>query len=136
MATTKPCAQCGAAFEAKRSTAKYCSPKCRKRSNRRPPSTKAADRDLPAKLRSIEEAVRAELERLERTETLEGQQAIEISIRMGVLAESGSAVAALSKELSRVMLLVRAGAVTTEDEVAKARRLRDEKLARARASSA
>ena len=45
----KTCAVCSTGFEAKRSAAKYCGDRCRKRSQRRPGGTKAAEvLELPA----------------------------------------------------------------------------------------
>lgn len=121
------CQQCGEPFEAKRSTAKYCSDKCRQRVQRRrndPP---------PAAPVGLVATVRKELEQLGKSESYVGQQALIIAERMASAKETGSAVTSLSQELTRLMATAKAGAPAEEDEVARARRIRDEKRARAQA---
>ena len=56
-----------------------------------------------------------------------GQQALELARRLVSTKDTGSAIAAVSRELDRIMLRVAAGAAQAEDQVASARRRRDEK---------
>lgn len=127
------CAVCGNPFESKRAHAKYCSSTCRSRRSRR--GGAATDTTTVQPL-SMVEVTQAELIRLARLDTVEGQLAMTLAFRLASAAETGSAIATLSKDLSRVMGLLRAGAVTTLDEVEAARQRRDEKLARARQAPA
>lgn len=122
---TVDCNQCGEPFEAKRSTAKYCGGRCRQQARRRatPAEAAAAAPNLPR----IVELVTQELESLKKTDTVLGAQALELALRMTSMRDTGSAIAALSRELDRVMLRLRSGVAKQEDEVASARRRRDEK---------
>ena len=56
-----------------------------------------------------------------------GQQALELAARLASPKDTGSAIAAVSRELDRVMLRLQSGAAKAEDQVAAARRRRDEK---------
>lgn len=119
------CAQCGEEFEAKRSTAKFCGPRCRQQSRRAMPAAKVAptDEGLPP----ILVVTRAEVERLKKVDTVLGQQALELAARLASPKDTGSAIAAVSRELDRVMLRLASGAAPAEDQLASARRRRDEK---------
>jgi hypothetical protein len=128
------CAQCGEAFEGKRRTAKYCSPTCRQRSRRRatPAETEAAlDLELGG---GIVAMTRRELTSLKKLDSVVGQQAMTLAIRMTSGKETGSAIAALSRELTRVLQLARA-AGEVKDPVDEVRERREQKRARARTSS-
>ena len=121
------CAGCGESFEAKRKTAKYCSGTCRTRGNRRadeaPVATSASA--------GLSESTRAELARLRKLDTVQGQQVMVIALRMESLFETGSAVAALSREHSRLMGLLSRDAKVVDpvqaakDEVARKRAQRN-----------
>ena len=129
---TVVCAQCGESFEAVRTTRRFCGPRCQKQSRRAMPRAEA-DRE-PAKVEPPEEGLprilvvtRAEVERLKKTDTVLGQQALELAARLASPKDTGSAIAAVSRELDRVMLRLQSGAAQAEDQLASARRRRDEK---------
>lgn len=118
------CGGCGDTFEAKRKTAKYCSGTCRTRGNRR-------SGEAPAVANGLSESTRAELARLRKLDTVQGQQVMVIALRMESLFETGSAVAALSREHSRLMGLLSRDAKVVDpvqaakDEVARKRAQRN-----------
>ena len=120
------CAACGQPFEAKRSTAKYCGATCRQRARRMPDAAKEA-----APQSSLADVTERELTNANRLDTVPGQQAMALARRLANPAgETGSAVAALSRELSRLLASMQTGKESV-DEVEEARRKRDEKRARA-----
>lgn len=139
------CVQCGDAFAAQRSTARYCSPRCKKQYARTTAAPLTAVADPAGSSGSVggdpagtvEEATRifaatlAELEELGKVETVLGQQALEMARRMTQARDTGSSAAAVSRELDRLMLRVRGSAASGEDQLARARRRRDEKRHRA-----
>ncbi|UGT65316.1 hypothetical protein LTT66_18270 [Nocardia gipuzkoensis] len=103
---------------------KYCSPKCRKDSQRAPelavvPPAAESEPD------PLVEAVRRELEAAARLDTSLGQQALAAAERMG--AASGSAFAALSKELRELMTAATKGAATAVDPIDELKLRRDRK---------
>src|SRR5690242_13088527 len=113
------CEECGEAFEAKRSTAKYCSTRCRTRATRRraegrpapaAPAAPAADarpaQERPRQSEDVPLLVAAtigELAKAERLSTTLGQQAVRLAERMVASSETGAGVASLSKELRATM---------------------------------
>ena len=117
---TRRCVQCGKPFEAKRSTAKYDSASCRARA-----SQGAAPVVLPVlpldegKDLGAVETTRAELTRFGRLDTPLGQHALFLAQRM--VNESGSALAALSREWRATREAAIANAKVTEDPVEKLR---------------
>lgn len=115
---TRECVTCGTPFEAQRSTARYCGEKCKKRTQRSQPS---AAPDV-----GIVEAYRRELAEAGRLDTALGQHVLVLAERMTVLAESGSGIAALSRQLTAAMSEAMKGAAPTSrlDEL---RRRRDAK---------
>lgn len=129
MAVTVTCAQCGEVFEAARATRKYCGDRCRQQARRTVPAEEAET--IEPRLPDLVELTIKELADLGKTDTVLGAQALTLATRMTSSKDTGSAIAALSRELDRVMLRLRAGAQTTEDQVASARRRRDEKRKKA-----
>lgn len=133
---TKVCQHCGNEFEGKRRTAKYCSAKCRKDANnaKRSPTyiepgnlvvAKAAKvADAPRS--TLVEAVEAELTTLGKLDTVLGGQALDLARRMSDPKETGAAVAAISRELRSVMVLV-SREVEVGDDVDELKAKRDEK---------
>lgn len=116
------CATCESEFEAKRSTAKFCSGRCRNVGNRRGRSN-GEDSGLEA-------SVRRELERANTADSFAGQLAIELARRMSSPGETG--ISSLSKELRTVMAAALEGKAPAsgegvEDEIDKARRARERK---------
>lgn len=143
------CATCGENFIAKRSTAKYCSTPCRVRAHRTkevalPPVVKLAtakkqnqgkgrgksppgeDQEEPT---SVEDAVRAELDKAECAGSVMGQAALVLARRLDrPTLDTGSAVSSLVKQLSSTLDAALAAANTVEDPVDEIRRRRDAKL--------
>lgn len=119
------CGTCGTWFVAQRKTAKYCSSTCRVQASRSPAKkTKAKPRRRGP---TFESATRDELKRLGKLSTMLGQQAIVLARRMSDETETGSAIAALSREHSRIMEALGA-TVPPQDEVGSARDRREAKL--------
>lgn len=104
------CAACGVAFEAQRATAKYCGATCRKRGNRRGEVVVLA----AAPVVGLVEATRGELAAAGRLDTVLGQQALTLAERITNPRDTGSAIAALSRELSRVMAEAVKGAAAAD----------------------
>lgn len=114
----RECVVCGQSFTAERSSRRYCGSGCRAKAS----ETRARERSGPARVRqlpgaddgsapepsdSVEVAVRADLEKAKKRGTVLGQQALAIARRLDhAMADSGSAVAALSKELTGLMAQV------------------------------
>lgn len=130
----KPCAQCGKPFEARTPRALMCGDTCRKAKSRGVTPRPPADPEAPAAPSyegGFEKATRTELEKLHKLDTMLGQQALVIARRMSDTAETGAAVATLSKEHSRLMAAVSAGATTADPvDEARATRERDQREAR------
>ncbi|MDI6911469.1 hypothetical protein [Nocardioides sp.] len=118
----KACAQCGEAFEARRSTAKYCGDRCRQQARRR-----AKPEDVDPRLPRIVDLTTKELRRIGKLDTVLGQQALTLAHRMCSTKDTASSIAAASRELDRLMLRLAVGAAKQEDQLASARRRRDEK---------
>lgn len=104
------CAGCGEEFEAKRKTAKYCSPSCQKRGRRREESAADGAAVSPAFLL----ATVARVAKLQKSETVEGLQVVVIAERMVSPYSTGSEVASLSKEHSRLMEILGRGAAKAD----------------------
>ncbi len=128
MAVTVTCGQCGEAFEAARATRKYCGDRCRQQARRRASEGEAEAFGADP---SIVERTRSELRELGKLDTVLGAQALVLATRMTSAKDTGSAIAAVSRELDRVLLRLRSGTKGQEDEVASARRRRDEKRRKA-----
>jgi len=114
----RTCASCGRQFEAQRSTARYCGSTCRSRAHRAPVVS-------VGQANPLREAVRQELEAAGRLETVLGQQALMLADRLAAQGDTGSAVAALSRELRAVMEAALADAPAAADaldELAERRR--------------
>ena len=129
----RPCASCGKPFEGVRSTARYCSGACRKRAQRgakvsqiRPDVTEAGETGLVA-------AVKRELTEADRLETALGQATVRLAERIDSGADTGSAVASLTRELRATLEAATAGARVAASPLAQ---MRDELAERRRARSA
>ena len=151
------CAECHEPFEAKRSTARYCSDRCRVRAHRKKgprmpsPVNKAAaqataraalansdvsaapppieDEDAPV-LDTVEATVRAELAKAGKQGTVLGQAALVLARRLDLPSlDTGSAIAALVKQLAATLDAALADAEEDVDELELMRRRRQEKLA-------
>ena len=136
----RPCAQCGKPFEAERATATFCGATCRQRSRRgtkpaapalaevRPLRTPDPKPAVPLVPSSLYDTCAGELG--ESASTSLGRAALLIARRLDDgLDTSGAAVAALSKELSRLMDLARPAeqAAAEDDPIAYLQRRADER---------
>ena len=130
------CEVCGGSFEAKRRTARFCSSKCRVRAHRGAqvvelPAEKPArvTAEAPMSSGSVEAAVVKQLAEVERVDTPMGQAALVLARRLdGGAADTGSAVAALVKQLEATLEAATAGAKAEDDPVDELRKRRDRKL--------
>ncbi|MFB2571381.1 hypothetical protein [Micrococcus sp. IITD107] len=151
------CAECHEPFEAKRSTARYCSDRCRVRAHRKKgprmpsPVKKAAaqataraaladtneastpppveDEEAPV-LDTVEATVRAELVKAGKQGTVLGQAALVLARRLDIPSlDTGSAIAALVKQLAATLDAALADAEEDVDELEMMRRRKQEKLA-------
>lgn len=144
----KKCEACGKQFEAKRSTAKYCSNGCRVQAQRGAASGKAANTGKdkgtvvafglaavpPGDARSrepgpLEASARAELESFGRAETLAGGVVLALARRIDQAGpmDTGSGFAALAKELRAAMAVAVAGAEQEADPIDQVRGQREKK---------
>ena len=125
----RSCEVCGASYAAKRATAKYCSPKCRKRAADRREAERAAERAASSQVSASDQRrpepstefadrIAAELEAAGRLDTVPGRQALLLARRLEDPETSfGSAAASLSKELREVMAEAMAGVAQAGDPV-------------------
>lgn len=104
----RKCDRCGKSFVGQRSTAKYCSASCRSLASQ----TRVRGREVvqlpapvPASSSGVVAAVEAELLAAGKLSSYGGQLAMRLAHRLDVsTADTGSALAAVSKELDRVMV--------------------------------
>jgi hypothetical protein len=94
----KVCADCGAAFEAKRPQAKFCSPYCRVRAHRRPKAVPAGEMP-PDPQYAVGQATLAALNLAGRADSPLGAAVLVLAARIdGSSGEPGTSVAALVRE--------------------------------------
>ena len=95
------CDVCDAQYVARRRTSRYCSPRCRMRAN--PSHTHDQLRWRPGSSSTTldSETTPRELEAAGRLNSSLGQQAILLAGRIGAPFDTGSSVAAVSRELRR-----------------------------------
>lgn len=121
----RACEQCGGAFTSSRRQARFCGPTCRSRAHRGKPAlavvldegaettsstseveakaAKGKRRDAHRKYDSLEDQVRSSLSDLQALTTISGMAAVRVAQQIDRGGDSGSAVATLSKELSRLV---------------------------------
>lgn len=127
----RPCDHCGTEYTPKRSTSKYCTPTCRKAANREAKKPKPTDDSTGDELGLVETTQR-ELERAGALSTVEGQAALVLAGRIVRNAsDSGSSVAALTRELRTAVTLATKGKTTGDriDELREKRRQRERRRA-------
>lgn len=132
---SRACDSCGSLYEPLRKTSRYCSGKCRKRAQRsglaKPQSTDRPSAPAAA-AGSLHAAVLVELKNAQKETTALGQACLALARRIDSGAsESGSAIAALTRELRASLaeaLKVPTGSGDLLDELA---RKRQERLAAA-----
>lgn len=123
------CAGCSVEFEARRASAKWCSDRCRRREARRAAGQVAPASPVPKPpvASGVVDAVRRELEAAGVLASVNGQIALMLAERTAT--EDASGLARLSAALREAVTLALVTRVPEdEDEVARARRLRDATL--------
>lgn len=119
------CVRCGSAFEAKRERARYCSGSCRAMATKDRARAGAAPvvelpkpQPTPPVPTGVAAAVERQLRAAGKLDTYAGQQAIFLATRLEASTiDTGSAVAALSKELDRLMGVLLADVEDDSDEL-------------------
>lgn len=128
----RPCDACGTAYEAKRPSSKFCSPLCRQRA-RRNPALIETEPGLSTEANSSVDFGPVETRVSERIGSLEvanlplAEIALAYARRMDSPRETGSAVAAIGKQLAAVLEdLERAGKRVADplDELRERRRVK------------
>ncbi len=122
----RDCDACGMEYEAQRKTSRYCSTRCRMRASRRPEAPVAAD---PLHSGGLVESLRRELADAGRLDTALGQQAIALAVKLASPFDTGSAMAAVSRELRAVREEALRGAEQAADPLDELRLRRDAKRA-------
>lgn len=117
-------------MDGKRADAKFCKPTCRKRGLRGALVTLLPS--APAES-GLVAAVRAELVKADRLDSAMGQAALGLAERLTSAADTGSAVASLTRELRATLEVATAGARVAASPLEQAR---DELAERRRRSSA
>jgi hypothetical protein len=113
------CEQCGKPFEAQTRAATFCGPTCRKRASRAPsvPEPLTSVPDVEIVEHPLIAATRRELAEAGQLDTTAGQQALRLAEKLASPFDTGSAAAAASKELSRVMAEALADAAKKSDSL-------------------
>ena len=118
------CSGCGVEFEARRTTARFCSSTCRSRARRRAAAPKP-DPGSP-----LVAAVRREVAAAGRLHTVDGQLALLVAAQLS--GEGVTGATALSRELRQLVARVCSSRTSGPgDELSRARRRREEKARRA-----
>ena len=129
----RTCDVCGTAYEAQRTTSRYCSKTC----NVRAAKARKAGRDVPSAVPfnppqesgGLLEATRRELAEVDRLDTVLGQQALALAERIGRPGEPGNSVASLSKEFRAVMEQALDGVKRAADPLDELRQRRERRIA-------
>lgn len=127
---TLTCAYCGNPFEGQKSSAKYCSGTCRAKFSKNggpelPPPSPVVEVDH--QVEGLMDAVRSELDAAGRLNSMVGQHALELANRIVNAPGMNAGVAAMSKELSRVMSEALRTSTTTVNPLDELRARRDRK---------
>lgn len=127
----RPCNHCGEVYDAKRPQSKFCGARCRNRHSRHPELAKVVALSKRAKAKakadesdetqpsisSTSAAVRQQLIEAERLDTFQGQAALQLASSLDSPSETGSAKAALARQLAATMELAMAGVKRVGDPV-------------------
>ncbi len=119
----RTCAACGDSLEGRPGKTRFCDATCRKRASRRsgPPVVDAPESD------GLLNALRCELAVAGRLETALGQQALALAVKLASPFDTGSAMAAVSRELRAVREEALRGAEQAADPLDELRLRRDAK---------
>lgn len=121
------CDYCAEPIESKSRNARFCSPECRARNKDTPrPPTAVPLQAVPDPATGLVDALTKELADAKRLDTVLGQQALALAVKMSGF-ESGSSLAALSKELRTVMAEATRGAEVAADPLDELKLRRDRK---------
>ncbi len=139
----RTCEACGAGLEGRRPQARFCDGTCRQRGARRP-KTPATDQTLcgtsnhtpgsdartdSSTHEGLLNALRRELAEAGRLDTALGQQALALAVKLASPHDTGSAMAAVSRELRAVREEALRGAEQAADPLDELRLRRDAKRA-------
>lgn len=97
------CDSCGVEYLAKRAASKYCSDTCRKRGSRSPAKPRPETERAPLPPADLVDTTRKQLEDAGVIDTVAGQSALILAGRMAGTFDTGSAIAALNRELHATM---------------------------------
>ncbi len=130
----RECASCGLQYVARRATSRFCGGTCQKRAER----ARAAGMRLPAANLDdlgaapslLVEAVSRELDEVGRLSSVGGQMAVLLAQRIASRRETGSATAALAKQLHLTMTWALGGVAQPADPLDEIRARRDAKRRR------
>ena len=120
----RACDVCGREYEAKRSTSRFCGSSCRARNTKNPATPVAVVKGEPDPLVT---ATAAELDAAGQLETVRGRQALALAAQMTSGSDTGSSVAALSKEFRAVMDEIRSLVPAKADPMDQLRQRRERK---------
>jgi signal transduction histidine kinase len=130
---TRACDQCGADYDAKRPSSRFCSARCRNRHSRaagsRPKATKVPN-EAPAEQppdTAIADHVARELG--DQANTAAGQMAVALARRLDANIDTGSAMAAVARELRTLMTEVLGTQPQAADPIDELRARRDRRPA-------
>lgn len=129
----RPCDVCGEIYEAKRSSSKYCSDRCKTRKARGAP-TEHADPvplrpvDTPeAEIGPVEAETRRHLAEVDREASVLGQAALALARRLDYGRDTGTALASLAKQLEATLGSATKGVASAADPLDELRARRDRK---------
>jgi hypothetical protein len=123
------CQECGSLFEAKRRGAQFCGVACRKRSSLRDIAAREAGELAPVSSISSPEttenppesplvaSTRRELDEAGVADTVNGQIALRLALKLSQPGDTGSAMASLARQLSAAMAEALAGGTKKADSM-------------------
>ena len=117
------CAACAIDFEQKQATQRFCSARCRQRGHRGGAASRSAPRP------GLVGVTERELEQAGRLDTRLGQMAVALAEKLAAGRDTGSAMAAVSREFRSVMDEAMRGAMIETDELDELAARRDSKRA-------
>ena len=145
-AFAKSCGSCSTEFQARRSTAVYCSATCRQRASRQrraeleaeaqaaPSADTETERTEDPTERPLVRAARRELEKVGVVDTVDGQLALELARRLGSPDQTG--LSTLSKEFRSVLAAALGGSTEPDGAAAEPVAEPDDEVTRARIARA
>lgn len=129
----RSCEACGASYDAQRPSSRFCSDRCRKRTARangskpKPASSPSSPELEQAPDTAIADHVASELG--DQLQTAAGQMAVALARRLDANVDTGSAMAAVARELRSVLTELLGNAPTAADPIDELRARRDRRPA-------